>query len=165
MAVVTIKSGPITNRDASPRVLNNQGLNGGLDKTARGTIETNGTDSIGSTYIFCSIPSNAFIKDILLSCDGNNTTGAADIGIYRSTEDGGAVVDADLFASAQSIATALTRSSIVHESGVFGIEDVETPLWSLAGESSDPNVMYDIVLTLTAADDAADTVSLEVTYN
>ena len=133
-------------------------------RTAAGTIETTGSDSATSKYIFCQVPSNALVKDVLLSCDGNNTSGAMDIGIYQTTANGGAVVDADFFASAQALGTALKRSSVVHESGVYGIEDIEKPLWQALGLSSDDNRMYDVVGTITTADDAADTVSIEVHY-
>lgn len=164
MAVVTTKAGAITNRDASPRALSDSIISKGMLKEAVGTIETNGDDSIGSKYVFAQVPSHARVSAVLLSCDGNNTTGAGNIGLYRTTDDGGAVVDADLFASAQVITSALTNSDVTHESGQYGIEDIEKPLWEALGLSEDPNLMYDVVMTLTAADDAADTVSLKIQY-
>lgn len=165
MAVVTTKSGPVTNRDATPRVPVNGALTGGRLQEVRGTIETNGDDSANSKYILCAgVPSNAYVSDVLLSCDGNNTLGAMDIGIYKSTADGGAVVDADFFASAQALGTALKNSDVTHESGVFGIEDIEKPLWEALGLSEDPNLLYDVVGTITTADDSADTISLKVRY-
>ena len=164
MAVVTTKSGPITNRDSSPRVLNNSNVEGGDVRESVGTLESVSGDSIGSKYIMCQIPSNARVSQILLSCDGGNTTAAADIGIYKSTDDGGTVVDADFFASAQLLTSALANTDVTHESAVFGIEDVEKPLWEALGLSEDPKILYDIVATLTAASDAADTVSLKAKY-
>lgn len=163
MAVVTKKSGPVTDRDSTPRVPVNGNLAGGFVKSWVGTIETTGTDSATSKYIMCAgVPSNARILRVLLSCDGNNTSGAMDIGVYKSTADGGAAVDADFFASAQAIGTALTNSDVTHESGVYGIEDVEKPLWQALGLTADPNLLYHIVCTITTADDAADTISLHV---
>jgi hypothetical protein len=164
MAVVTTKSGQITNRDASPKVLNNSGIEKGDMQSSIGTLESVSGDSIGSKYIMCQIPSNAYVRDVFLSCDGGNTTGAADIGIYQTTENGGAVVDADFFASAQVLTSALARSSVVHESGVYGIEDIEKPLWEALGLSEDSHRMYDVALTLTAASDAADSISLDVQF-
>lgn len=164
MAVVTTKSGAITNRDASPKVLSNSIISKGAIIEAVGTIETTGSDSAGSKYIFAQIPSHARVSAVYLSCDGNNTNGAGDIGLYKSTDAGGAVVDADFFASAQAIGTALKNSDVTHESGVYGIEDIEKPLWEALGLSEDPNLIYDVVMTITTADDAADTVSLKVQY-
>lgn len=165
MAVVTTKAGPITNRDASPKVLSNAAVASGVLKEAVGTVESVSGDSIGSEYIFASIPSNAVVSQVLLYCDDIGTTATADIGLYKSTADGGAVVDADFFASAVSLSGgALNGTDVTHESAVFGLEDAEKPLWEALGLASDPNLMYDVVATLTAASDAAGTVMLKVRY-
>lgn len=164
MAVVTTKATAITNRDATPQVLNNAILEGGIPREFVGTIEAGNGDSIGSKYLFGSIPSNARVSQILLSVDGGGTVGAGDIGLYDTTANGGAVVDADFFASAQSIVAALTNSDVTHESGVFGKEDVEKRVWEALGLASDPKKDYDVVMTLTTATDAAQTVSLRGKY-
>jgi len=164
MAVVTTKSGQITNRDASPSVANNPGLHGGYLKTSGGFITAASGDSSTSTYIMAQVPSNAYVKDVLLSCEGAATAGAADIGIYQTTANGGAVVDADFFASVVLLTTELNRSSVVHESEVYDKEDVEKPLWEALGLSEDSNRMYDVVITLTTGIDAADDIGLEVQY-
>lgn len=165
MAVVTTKAGPITNRDASPKVLSNAAVAAGVLKEAVGTVESVSGDSIGSEYIFASIPSNAVVSQVLLYCDDIGTTAAADIGLYKSTADGGAVVDADFFGSAVSLSGgALNGTDVTHESAVFGLEDAEKPLWEALGLASDPNLMYDVVATLTAASDAAGTIMLKVRY-
>lgn len=165
MAVVTTKSKQITDRDASPRVPVNAGLSGGLLHVSSGTVEAANGDSIASKFILAQVPSNAYIKQVLLTCDGGGTTGAGDIGIYKSTVDGGAVVDADFFASAQAVTAALTRTDVTHESTVYGKEDIEKPLWEALGLSADPNLIYDVVMTLTTATDAASTITLDVTYS
>ena len=165
MSVVTFKSGPITNRDASPIVLNNAAVSGGRLMEAVGTIETTNPNFIGSRYIFCSIPSNCRVSQVLLYCDDIGTTAIADFGLYRTTQDGGTVVDADFFASAVNISSgALNGTDITHESAVFDPDDVEKTVWQALGLSADPRIMYDVVATLTAATDAAGTVSLKVRY-
>lgn len=165
MAVVTTKSGHITNRDATPVVLNNAAVAGGRLMEAVGTVESVSGDSIGSKYIFCSVPSNCRISQVLLYSDDIGTTTISDFGIYRTTADGGAVVDADFLGSAVNISSgALNGTDITHESAVFGLEDAEQPLWQALGLSADPKVMYDVVGTLTAASDAAGTVMLKVRY-
>lgn len=165
MAVVTTKSGAITNRDNTPVVLSNMNIAGGALKEAVGTVEAANGDSIGSKYIFCSIPSNCRVSQVLLFSDDIGTTTIADFGIYRSTADGSAVVDADFFGSAVSLKDgALNGSDITHESAVYDPDDIEKPLWQALGLSSDPKVMYDVVATLTAAADAAGTITLKVRY-
>lgn len=165
MAVVTLKSGAITNRDSSPSVMNNANIAGGVLREFVGTLESVSGDSIGSVYIFGSIPSSARVSQLLLYCDDIGTTTVADFGLYRTTNDGGAVVDADFFGSAVSLKDgALNGSDITHESAVFGLEDAEKQIWQALGLSSDPAIMYDVAATLTAASDSAGTITVKCTY-
>lgn len=164
MAVVTTKSTAITNRDATPPSKGNlqQGPREVYEQVA--TVEVANGDSIASKLVFFSLPSSARLSALWLLCDAI-TSAAADFGIYRTTADGGAVVDADCFGSAVSIATAITvGTNILHESGVLDISEIEQPLWQILGLTSDPGVMYDLVATLTAAATAAGTVSVRLQY-
>lgn len=165
MGVVTTKSGVITNRDASPQVFSNPALMASFLRELVGTIETVSGDSIASKYIMFSVPSNARYSQMLLFCDDVGTTTTTDIGLYRTTKDGGAVVDADFFASAVVLnAGALNGVDVTHESTVYDIDDVEKMLWQALGLTEDPQTFYDVVLTLTAAADAAATISLKARF-
>jgi hypothetical protein len=165
MAVEHYKATAITNRDSTPKVLTNANISKGVLLEAVGTVETVDADSIDSTYRFASVPSNARISQILLYSDDIGTTTAADFGLYKTTADGGAVVDADLFADGVSLKDgALSAVDITHESAVFGLEDAEKPLWSALGLSADPCIYYDVTATLTAAADAAGTITVKVRY-
>lgn len=163
MAVVTVKSAAITNRDASPPVINNGRVERGGLKSSIGLCAFASGDSIGSKAILASIPSSAFVRDVVIECDAI-TTCAADVGVYRNTVDGGAVVDADFFASAQSLASALKRTSIIDESGVNTKANQQLPLWQAVGLTSDPQTTLDIVATLTAAAGSAGSISADVIY-
>ena len=163
MAVVNTKAAVVTNGDATPVDLSSGFLSNGRLREVIGTLEAVSGDSIGSTYRLGRVFSSVRISQVLLKCDAI-TTCAADIGVYKTAADGGAAVDADLFASAQSLATALTGTDVTHESGVFGVEDVEQQLWQALGLSADPKIWYDIVATLTAAAGSAGTISLAVRY-
>lgn len=165
MAVVNTKSTAVTNADSTTQTLNKQTLAGGRLRQSVGTIEAANGDDIGSTFRFCRVHSSWRISRVDLFCDAV-TSGAMDVGIYDiASVNSGAVIDADHFASAASIATAITvGTNITHESGVYGVEDIEKPLWEALGLSSNPNKWYDVVGTLTAATTAAGTVSLVVTH-
>jgi len=166
MAVDAIKSSAITNADATPLVLSNARIMAGAMREAIGTGQATASASIASTYRLCRIPSNARISEVILSCDAFDTTGAADVGIYQTAENGSAVVSAAFFASAVVLTTALPNTAVTHESGTFGIEDVEKPLWEALGLTADPMRDYDVALTLTAANGAGATpdVTLRVRY-
>jgi hypothetical protein len=104
MAAENLKSGYITNRDATPAVLTTG--NPGQVFRSYGKVEAAGGDA-GSTYRFCSIPSNAKMVRCWFSSDDLSAAGATmNLGLYQTTANGGAVVDADFFASAIDVATA-----------------------------------------------------------
>lgn len=161
MAVVNVKSTVITNADALPAVINTAQLADGQLRNKRGVVAVANGDSINSTYRFGRIKSNDLVQSVLLSCTAI-TGGAMDVGLYRTANDGGAVVDADFFASAQSIATALAQTNITRESGVVTVANMEKPLWEALGLSADPQVEYDVVGTLTAAAAAAGSMALDI---
>lgn len=165
MAVVTTKSLFITNRDALPQVNSNSIISQGILKESVGTVEAVNGDSIASKYILFSLPSNARVSSMMLYLDAI-TTCAGDVGLYQTTANGSAVVDVDFFASAQSLATAnILGLEVAHEAtGTYDIDDVEKPLWSALGLTQDPNIYYDVVVTLTAAAGSAGTITAKCRY-
>src|SRR3954467_15674126 len=107
MAINAYKTLSITNLDATPILRANPWVHGGNSKQFAGTVEAVNGDSIGSALrVF---PVGLWVRAVLapLFCDAL-TGGAADLGLYRSAADGGALVSSALFASAQSIAAAIT---------------------------------------------------------
>jgi hypothetical protein len=164
MAVVTTKSTQITNRDATTRVLNNPGIGGALVRHKRDVASIANGDSVGSKYIYFSIPSNAVPVSVRKTHPDIGTTTAADIGLYKTTADGGAVVDADFFTAATVLnAGAVTKGELV-AGNVDTAANHGKRVWELLGLSSDPGISYDVVATLTGAADAAGALALEVDY-
>ena len=162
MAVVTVKSSLITARDSGGKSSLSTGPRRRYDQADMVPV-TNG-DSIGSKYILGSVPSSASMRELVRLCTAI-TSAAADFGLYRTTADGGAVVDADLFGSAVSLATAdAVGTNILHESGVLDISKINQPLWQVLGLTSDPQLMYDVVATLTAAATASGTLAAVISY-
>ena len=162
MAVVTVKSSLITARDSGGKSSLSTGPRRLYDQAD--TVEVTNGDSIGSKFILGSVPSSASMRELVVLCDAI-TSAAADFGLYRTTADGGAVVDVDLFASAQSIATAITTgTNVLHESGNLDVANLAKPLWQILGLTSDPQLMYDVVATLTAAATASGTLSARISY-
>ncbi len=168
MALVNLKSGVITNRDASPKVLSNGNIAGGQLYSAIATIEVGATDAATSTYKFFSIPSNAVVQRLLLYMDvmdSGATTFAIDVGLYDTTANGGLVVDADFFASAVvGLVTAINGTKIGTEAD--DIANGEKMIWEHSSLSLtvDPKKMYDVVATSTGDADTAGTVTLKIFY-
>lgn len=158
MAVVNVKSGSITNRDASPLVLSNDAIARGRIQGFVGVVTATSGDSIASTYRFGQIPSNARVQSVLVSCDALGGTTAGTIDIYDITSvNSGAIVattGTKCLNGGISLVSALASSEAfgggTSAAGYVPLKR-EKFLWDVLGLSADPNKVYDVVLTLTAA--------------
>ncbi len=158
MAVVTVKSTAITNRDATPVTLNNPILQDGMVRTSCGLATIASTDQSTSKYIFCSVPSNARIVGLNLSTDATPGGGsvAGTLGLYDTTLNGSAAIaNFDQFGTAIDMHTAaLTKSNIMFHSGAatngLTVANAQKAIWDFLALSSDPVKYYDVVMTLSA---------------
>ena len=158
------KSAQITNRDAIPSVLNTAS-NGPANRAFSAVGLVNAvltTDVSGDIYRMMEVPTNCRVASVRLWCAALGGSAAADVGVYRNTRDGGAVVDADLFASAQTLVSAVNGTEISHESTVYTLAKREQPLWQAAGLSADPGGTFDICCTLTQTIAASGALLIEV---
>lgn len=169
MAVdTTLKGTGLTNRDATPRVLNNPGSGGAGRIYRRFGVLTSVTASLSITSVIrlVTVPSNATICALYFQ-SAAQSAGKFDIGVYKSTQDGGTVVDQDYFATAVDCASAVTRTDVTNESTTNTIAKQNQPIWqAAAGLSADPGIMYDLALTVVTTDVTTGTgaVGLEVWY-
>lgn len=169
MAVVDVSSPGIILRDTVPRVFSNAGSVNGRERSSNGTVTITNTDSVASIYRVCQdIPSNAFVRRVQIWAPDIGTTTAANIGVYKAkTADAGlgAVVSASFFASAFVLnAGAVSAVDVTHQSGTYTLAQSAQPLWQALGLTSDPQIMYDICLTLSGAADATGLVRLTTIY-
>lgn len=168
MAVVAKKSGAITNRDTVPKVKTNANVLGGTLKGFAGTLEIASGDSTTSTLRFAQVPSNARMHSLLLWSDDIGSASNIDVGLYDTTENGGAVVDVDFFASAvDNHSGALNAVDITHEAAANNgdIANGEKMIWQALGLTSDPKKFYDVTATIVTADaNGAGTVTLKGSY-
>jgi autotransporter adhesin len=173
MAVVTVKSAVITNRDAVPPVINDGRLEKSNLKTGIGSVAVGAADSATSYYPLVSVPSSAVVRAVYATCVAGMTTLAGDIGVFKTTKDsGGAALgtvantgSGTLFATAQSFAAALNRSDVTNESGTYTTLLREMPLWQAIGLTVDPQTYFDIGVTVTTANTgAAGRLGIEVEY-
>lgn len=163
MAVVNTKSPGLTNRDGSPAILNSPAVNRAAIKNVKDQCALVSGDSIASVYRFVTVPSHARVNAVRLSNDAI-TTCAADIGVYRNTRDGAAVVSVAFFGSAVSLATAGYNTDVTNESTTNTIAKQTQPLWQALGFSADPQTTFDVCATLTAAAGSAGSVALSVDF-
>lgn len=166
MAVVTTKSTRISNAENTVQTLDNPGVNHGKLRRMAGTLESVSGDSSTSQYRMFRVHSSWTVHSLRIFCDALGGSCAADVGLYQCSAgpaNGGAVVDADAYASAVSLASAITAGTeIAYEAR--DIANLTRQVWQDAGLSADPNRWYEMVVTLTAASAANGTVSLDMAY-
>lgn len=156
MATEAIKSTVITNADATPVVINPAYLDGARVRVKRGVATSVlAAADVGSTYRFGRIRSNDVVKEVKLDNATLGAGAAMDFGLYKTAKDGGAVVDADLFASAVDMNTANRALDITRESGVITVANMQKRVWELLGLTTDPQIEYDITGTTTTIHAAA----------
>lgn len=165
MAVVNKLSAALAQRDGIPSQLNSNAaptkLATGRVKESIGVIAVANGDSAASVLRLFSVHSSWRVSALLLSCTAI-TGAAADIGLYDlPTRNAGAVVDADLFASAADLAAAQNGTNVLIESGTVTPDKLEWPLWRVLGLAADPGLYYDVAATLTAGATAAGSIALK----
>lgn len=177
MAVFNLKSSVVTNRDAVPSVINDGRLERGAMRSSIGSVTAGTTDTggatyaAGSTYVLASLPSTSMVRNVLLSCAAL-TSGAVSIGVAQNTKNSlgnayPAAINATataLFAAAQSVASALSKSNVTNQSTNYTLTKQEQPLWQAAGLTTDPGGTLDIVVLVTTTLTAGGLIGLEVQY-
>ena len=157
MPLVNRNSTAIADMVASPKVLVNpsKGAAGHLMEVA-GYVANAADDSQNSVFRFCRVSSNVRISQVILAAQ-NATAGAVNVGVHQTADNGGAVVDADLFGSAVALtSSALTEGvDITYESNEYTFAESVQPLWQVLGLTSDPNREYDITATVSTDFNAA----------
>ncbi len=183
MATEALKSTPITNLDASPVVNPNSGQGApGVLRSVNGHVASTAGVTTGSTYRLCRIPTNACIKQVLLTAAAEGATGAIDIDVAfsDSTTDGTpaslqgtipqvSAADNKLFGSGVAITSAVKNQDQTFANS-FTTDHQNIPLWSVLnslgtlGWTSDPGGFFDILLKTTATMANGGDVAVEVRY-
>lgn len=114
----------------------------------------------GSVYRICRVPSNARVMSIRLFTAGVTGGTAYEVGLYLSA--GGAVKDADCYASAVNVTSAMAGTEVAFEARA--ITASRNKAWQDAGDSSDPGGYYDLALTGTTVGSADATILVQVAY-
>lgn len=165
MGTSALKSPAITNDDATPRVINDAGVDGGAIRSKIGYVTAAASDDTSSVYRFVRVPSNAYIRAVKFASAASGATGQVNIGVHQTPANGGAVVDADLFATALDPGgAAIALTDVTFESGEYTYAEAHKPLWEVLGLSADPNRDYDITASVAETIADATLMYLEVQY-
>lgn len=165
--MANVNSTWITNAVATPKVLTDAAKSVGRAMVAKSAATVSASQSSSDTIRLVRVPSNARIDAVLLTTGDATTAGAVNIGVWQTADNGGTVVDADLFASALALTGGpFLRSDQTFESGEYTYAECCKPLWEVLGLSADPGREYDIVAEVSTTFNGADTtIVLEVHYS
>lgn len=164
--MANVNSTWITNAVATPAVLTDASKSVGLLREASSAATTSATQAQNDTIRLVRVPSNARISQVLISAADASTAGAVNVGIWQTAENGSAVVDADLFASALDLSGGPHENlDITFESDEYTYAESAKPLWEVLGLSTDPGRDYDVVAEVsTTFNGGPTTIALKVRY-
>jgi hypothetical protein len=169
MAVVTIYSTQLVNVNATPPQYSGSYMTGGMDWTATDICAMGATDSAGSTYRFCRLPSNALILDVKVMNDANTAGTSYKCGVYTIGGGGPAVTNADVIffsgvtmASARNVWTSLFFPSVLNAGGL--VANATKRVWELLGLNSDSGLLYDVAVAAVTAGTAGGNLALSVNW-
>lgn len=162
MAVVTTKTTQISTQDTAG---DSMGLSGSVLYTSVASIEVAAGDDDGSQYRLLRLPANAVLVSLEVAADALGTSAAYNIGTYYPAGiSSGAVIDADEFASAVAMATAIDFTNVLQEAIATDKDKLGQPLWQRTGLAANPGHGIDIVATSTVNGDAAGSIVMRATY-
>jgi hypothetical protein len=167
--------------DAKPSVRPTAGQGGGtsiLYDITEKIGPTTDSDTTGGVLRVIRLPSNAVIKQVLLTQVAATTTATFDVGIDYSDDPNdiaanqhyvaGTALNDDIFAAAYDshASPAAGWVDVTFLNSDYTPAETILPIWQAAGTSltSDPGCMFDIVLTNRATISGAATVMVRVLY-
>jgi len=161
-----VLSTQIANIEAVPQVRNDPWEAQGVLKEAVGVASPAAAQADTDLIRFCQVPSNARVSQVLICAADATTAGAINLGLYKPNSEGGAVVDADLFASALDLTGGpFNNSDQTFESGEYTYAESEKPLWEVLGLTEDPHIMYDVVADISTTFNGGPTsIAVKVRY-
>jgi hypothetical protein len=182
MAITNLKSNQITNRDATPKILTDAGIGQGSLNHSQDWIYSSGSDSAGSQWRICQVPSESFLWNIEYMNAALGSGCVLDIAAWYPTNfqsGGGAFL-------AQSLTTTLISSNAfsaqitgntANATFTSGLSNTATgnysginylltqPLWQVLGLSSDPQCDIDVGFSVRLAVASAGYVGMKCTFS
>lgn len=173
MGVVNTKSAQVTAADnagsysTSANPFTSARISGDKVQRKLATVAVASGDDDGSVYRMFRVKSNFVISSLKKFSTALTSGTDWDLGIYETEENGGAAVDADVFADGVSLASADATGTELrfNDSATAGVGTIEKALWELLpGLTEDPNKEYDLCFTANTVGAADGAVSLIMDY-
>jgi len=139
---------------------------GGVLREQVSTVEIAAGDDNNSVFRMARVHSSWRISQLTVFCDAVTCGTSFSLGLYRTAEDGGAVVNVNCYADAAALTSAsLVGTEMLFEAGSDkAVEHLVQSVWQDAGLTADPGVWYDIAFIGLAVGTSASTISLRTRY-
>lgn len=170
MGTANTKSNIVTYADTVPVKQAPVTLSGGRLYVASATVEVAAADDNASVYRMFRVWSGWRVVQLLLFNDAITSGSAYDVGLYQTAENGGAVVDADCWASDVTMVSARATSGPLDCTfEALNIDKIEKTVWEVAAIAvttilADPTRWYDVCLTGDTVGSGAGTISMHMVY-
>jgi len=170
------KSTQIQNAEASPRVMNDPHHSHGRLRIKSETVAVAAADDDTSVYRFFRVKSTDSIKSLKLYQDGITGATDYDLGLHQTTENGAAVLDADLYADGLNLevacpavphvlATAPYLECRFGAASTANITDINNRVYDDAGLTQATAASeYDVTITANTVGSAAGDMTLVMEY-
>lgn len=159
MAIVNLLSSVETD------LANNQKANGNLDratvKSTMSVVAVNANDNATSTYKLVRLPSNAYLRKVVIYNDA--LTGGTQYNVGVAGVDG-TTTTANLFATNTSFVTASKNGTNDVRFSNLSLATIDQPLWQLMGLSTDGGGYYDLTITAVTPSTVAGNIAVIVDY-
>ena len=153
MAVTNRNSTQVANAVATPAVRNNSIAADAVKRSALGYVANAADDDATSIHRIARVPWDACVRGIKLTTGDASTAGAINVGVYypvgHPNSAAGAVVDADLFASAFALTNGPYQRAEITDQTQYSLTERLQPLWQAAGLTSNPGGYADIAATIS----------------
>jgi len=119
-------------------------------------------DSATSIYRIAEIPSNYVPVGGEITCDALTGLDDVDLGLYETTEQGGAVLDVDALLDGGDLTSALAPGSGLSPISAVAIANQDAALYTLVSDVSSERQAYTLALTINKNASATGTVCVKL---
>ena len=128
-----------------------------------GNFEALAADDAGSKYRICRVPANAVPISIDINMDAIAGVTEADLGLYDTKEQGGAVKDIDCFQDGVDMHGGYAIGSELSGLSAMTIDEIGDQMYEFAGDDAPtPGGEYDLVLTCVSEITGTGTVAFRI---
>ena len=128
-----------------------------------GNFEALAADDAGSKYRICRVPANAVPISIDINMDAIAGVTEADLGLYDTKEQGGAVKDIDCFMDGTDMHAGYALGSELSGLSAMDVDEIGNQMYQFAGDDNPtPGGEYDLVLTCVSEITGTGTVAFRI---